>query len=57
MTAAEMTAARKEKVLKEIPLGRFGTPEDVAHTVAFLVSPIAAYITGQVVRVNGGLLM
>ena len=57
MTAAEMTAARKEEVLKDIPLGRFGTPEDVAHTVAFLVGPLAVYITGQVIRVNGGLLM
>jgi 3-oxoacyl-[acyl-carrier protein] reductase len=57
MTAAEMPAARKEEVLKTIPLGRIGTPEDVAHMVAFLVGPTASYITGQVVRVNGGLLM
>jgi 3-oxoacyl-[acyl-carrier protein] reductase len=57
MTAAEMPASRKEEVLKTIPLGRIGTPEDVAHLVAFLVGPTASYITGQVVRVNGGLLM
>ncbi len=57
MTAAEMPAARKEEVLKTIPLGRIGTPEDVAQTVAFLVGPAASYITGQVVRVIGGLLM
>jgi 3-oxoacyl-[acyl-carrier protein] reductase len=57
MTAAEMPASRREEVLKTIPLGRIGTPEDVAHTVAFLVGPTASYITGQVVRVNGGLLM
>jgi 3-oxoacyl-[acyl-carrier protein] reductase len=57
MTAAEMPAMRKEEVLKTIPLGRIGTPEDVAHLVAFLAGPAASYITGQVVRVNGGLLM
>jgi 3-oxoacyl-[acyl-carrier protein] reductase len=57
MTAAEMPAARKDEVLKTIPLGRMGTPEDVALAVAFLAGPAASYITGQVVRVNGGLLM
>jgi 3-oxoacyl-[acyl-carrier protein] reductase len=57
MTAAEMPAPRREEVLKTIPLGRIGTPEDVAHVVAFLAGPAASYITGQVVRVNGGLLM
>jgi 3-oxoacyl-[acyl-carrier protein] reductase len=39
----------------QIPLGRLGTPEDVAHTVCFLASDEAAYITGQVVAVNGGM--
>lgn len=57
MTAADMPAGRKEEVLKTIPLGRFGTPEDVAHVVGFLVGPGASYITGEVVRVNGGVLM
>jgi 3-oxoacyl-[acyl-carrier protein] reductase len=42
---------------KRIPMRRIGRPEEVAHAVSFLVSPEAAYITGQVVRVNGGLLM
>jgi 3-oxoacyl-[acyl-carrier protein] reductase len=57
MTAAELSEVRKEALLKTIPLGRIGVPEDVAHAVAFLAGPNASYITGQVVRVNGGLFM
>ena len=57
MTASEMPEARKEEVLKAIPLGRIGSADDVAHAVAFLAGPHAAYITGQVLRVNGGLFM
>ena len=47
----------KETMLKEIPLGRIGAPEDIAHAVRFLVSDDAAYITGQVLRVDGGMSM
>jgi 3-oxoacyl-[acyl-carrier protein] reductase len=47
----------KEGALKLIPLGRTGTPEEVAHAVAFLASEEAGYITGHVLNVNGGLLM
>ena len=57
MTTAEMPPARMDEVLKTIPLGRIGSAEDVAHAVAFLAGPTASYITGQVVRVNGGLFM
>jgi 3-oxoacyl-[acyl-carrier protein] reductase len=46
----------KNEFLKSIPLGRFGAAEDVAETVSFLAGPGAAYITGQVINVNGGLL-
>ncbi len=57
----DMTAALSEKVkevlLQEIPAGRMGTPEDVANAVAFLVSDEAAYITGQVLSVDGGMVM
>lgn len=47
----------KETALKVIPLGRIGTPEDVAHAVRFLASEEASYITGHVLNVNGGMLM
>jgi 3-oxoacyl-[acyl-carrier protein] reductase len=47
----------KQNALKAIPLGRVGTPEDVANSVAFLASEEASYITGHVLNVNGGMLM
>jgi 3-oxoacyl-[acyl-carrier protein] reductase len=47
----------KQNALKMIPLGRVGSAEDVAHAVAFLASDNAAYITGHVLNVNGGMLM
>lgn len=57
----EMTAALPEKVraemMAQIPLSRFGSPEEVAQAVAFLAGEAAAYITGQVIHVNGGMLM
>ena len=57
----EMTAGLAEKLREEflhsIPLGRFGTCEEVAHVVAFLAGPEAGYITGQVISINGGLYM
>jgi 3-oxoacyl-[acyl-carrier protein] reductase len=57
--ATEMTESLEAQVrdayLARIPLGRFGRPEDVAETVAWLASQRAGYITGQVIGVNGGL--
>jgi 3-oxoacyl-[acyl-carrier protein] reductase len=47
----------RDALLKQIPLGRLGSPADVAEAVRFLVSPEAAYITGHVLHVNGGMLM
>lgn len=47
----------KEEMKKQIPLGYFGQPEDIAETVAFLVSDKAKYITGQVIHVDGGMVM
>ena len=54
---AELSAELKESALKMIPLGRVGTAEEVANCVAFLASDEAAYITGHVLNVNGGMLM
>ena len=52
----DMTQGLDEAELKkQIPMGRFGTPEEVAEAVAFLVSPQAGYITGNVISINGGL--
>lgn len=59
--ATDMTAVLPEKVVENlkanIPMGRLGAPEDIAKAVAFLVSDEAAYITGQTLHVNGGMLM
>ena len=56
MTAALPDKAR-EAMVARIPLGRVGAPEEVAAVVAFLASPLSAYITGQTIHVNGGLYM
>ncbi len=56
MTRAMPDKAR-ERVGQLIPMERLGTPEDVAHCVRFLASDEASYITGQVIHVNGGMLM
>ncbi len=56
MTAA-MTDKAREALVAGIPLGRTGTPADVCGAVSFLLSPAAAYITGQVIAVDGGIHM
>jgi len=56
MTQALSETVRAE-LSKQIPLGKLGTPEDVANAVRFLASPWAQYITGQVIHVNGGMYM
>ncbi len=52
-----ISAAEKKKIAQRIPLGRIGEADDVAAVVAFLASDRAAYITGQVIHVNGGLYL
>jgi len=49
--------AQKAALLQQIPAGRLGTPDEVAHAVAFLASPSAGYITGTELHVNGGMYM
>lgn len=51
----ELALTKGEAYLKSIPLGRFGTPEDVAALVVFLCGPGSAYITGQIFNVDGGM--
>ena len=57
----DMTSGLKEElragVLKQIPLGSFGQPDDIANAAVFLASPAARYITGQVLAVDGGMVM
>lgn len=57
MTADHLPEAARATLMSQIPLGRIGKPEEVANAVAFLSGPDSAYITGAVLRVNGGLLM
>lgn len=51
---ANILAARKEDILKEIPLGRIGTADEVAGVVMFLLGPLSTYVTGQIINIDGG---
>jgi 3-oxoacyl-[acyl-carrier protein] reductase len=53
----ELPEEQRELLLKQIPLGRLGTPEEIAGLVTFLCSDIAGYITGETVHINGGMYM
>jgi 3-oxoacyl-[acyl-carrier protein] reductase len=56
MTRA-LTEAQRAAMLGQIPLGRLGLAEEIAHAVVFLASPRAAYVTGMTLHVNGGMYM
>jgi 3-oxoacyl-[acyl-carrier protein] reductase len=53
----EMTEAQRRQLLASIPVGRFCEPEEFAHAVRFLASPLAGFVTGEILDVNGGLHM
>ena len=55
--AADLNADRRDAVAKSTPLARWGTPDDVAGAAVFLASPAAAFMTGQVLLVGGGVVM
>ncbi len=54
---ANLPEEQQRMLLSQIPLGHLGKPQDIAHAVAFVASPQAAYITGQEIHVNGGMYM
>jgi 3-oxoacyl-[acyl-carrier protein] reductase len=54
---ASLPEAQQQALLSQIPLGHLGKPADIAHAVAYLASPQAAYVTGQELHVNGGMYM
>jgi 3-oxoacyl-[acyl-carrier protein] reductase len=56
MTAA-LNADTRAGILKQIPMGSFGQPEDIANAALFLASQAARYVTGQVLTVDGGMVM
>ncbi|HSV51825.1 MAG TPA: SDR family NAD(P)-dependent oxidoreductase [Burkholderiaceae bacterium] len=57
MITEQLDEEQRQKLLKDIPVGRFCEPEEFAHVVRFLASPLAGFITGEIVDINGGLLM
>ena len=57
MVTEQLTSEQRRAVLRQIPVGRFCEPEEVAELIAFLVSPHAGFITGEVIDINGGLHM
>jgi 3-oxoacyl-[acyl-carrier protein] reductase len=54
---SELNAELKANILRQIPLGKFGQAEDIASAALFLASPAARYVTGQVLTVDGGMVM
>ena len=57
MVTEQLDEVQRQALLKQIPVGRFCEPEEFAHVVCFLASPLSGFITGEVIDLNGGLLM
>ena len=57
MVMEQLNDAQRRQLLSQIPVGRFCEPEEFAHAVRFLVSPLAGFVTGEIIDVNGGLHM
>jgi len=57
MVTEQLSEAQREAVLAQIPVGRFCEPEEFAHVVRFLVSPLSGFITGEIIDLNGGVIM
>ncbi len=57
MVTEQLTEVQRQSIVDQIPVGRFCEPEEVAHLIAFLASPRAGFITGEIVDINGGLHM
>ncbi len=57
MVTEQLSDEQRRELLKQIPVGRFCEPEEFAHTVRFLASPMSGFITGEILDLNGGLLM
>lgn len=57
MVTEQLTEAQRQALLAQIPVGRFCEPEEFAHVVRFLAAPLAGFITGEIVDLNGGLMM
>jgi 3-oxoacyl-[acyl-carrier protein] reductase len=57
MVTEQLTEAQRQALLATIPVGRFCEPEEFGHVVRFLASPLAGFITGEIVDLNGGLIM
>jgi len=55
MVTEQLNEAQRQKLLSEIPVGRFCEPEEAANVVSFLVSPLSGFITGEIIDINGGL--
>jgi len=57
MVTEQLTEAQRQAVLAQIPVGRFCEPEEFAHVVRFLADPLSGFITGEIVDLNGGVIM